>query len=390
MAKKQTSLLGNKRLTASLDPFAMGNVNVEENEGQPSDDWVYNLINAQTPDMSPMAQMKPSKVSVSGTKTAARAGDDFSNLAEIVRQMPEIQEQQAGIQELEALRDQAGKMQVSESDAWVKPLLALADSQTGSKLLSGFTPGLSEKDRNQVLLDYAQKLQDKRSTLTKDVLSGVDKMKMDKYMKAMSASAGSGKLSPFEEARQKDAAKRYNEYYDKVRPQLESNAMKVENAMSLMYQDETISGPKVGYLPGPLRKLVNENAAIVERDMQSAIQETLRPTLGAQFTEAEGVRIMNLAFDPKLSAKENKRRAAELKGFIDRKMQFQDALNEYLSANNGSDQGFPYAQYGMRKSSSSIGATDPKIPAPQGAGSDDAAAKRQKRIAELKAKQGRG
>lgn len=61
------------------------------------------------------------------------------------------------------------------------------------------------------------------------------------------------------------------------------------------------------------QKLFNEDALALQSRMHKAIQSSLRATLGSQFTQEEGNRILNNTFDPKLSTEINiQRLEAEL------------------------------------------------------------------------------
>ena len=116
-----------------------------------------------------------------------------------------------------------------------------------------------------------------------------------------------------------------------------------------MDSDKDLTGGLVNRAIGDTAlRLRSPQAYNAQQNMQSAITDTLRPTLGAQFTEKEGERIMNLTFDPGISVEENKRRARELKKVIDNKIRFSDALYKHLSE-KGSDEGFDYGKYNMQR-----------------------------------------
>lgn len=66
-----------------------------------------------------------------------------------------------------------------------------------------------------------------------------------------------------------------------------------------------VSGPVVGRLPNFLVQPFTEKPKTVQQDVQAGVQNTLRQTLGPQFTEKEGQAIFERAFDPTLSEQEN-------------------------------------------------------------------------------------
>lgn len=79
-----------------------------------------------------------------------------------------------------------------------------------------------------------------------------------------------------------------------------------------------------GYLPDSFRSALTPEAKAQEDAVKGAIQNTLRQTLGSQFTEKEGTAILNRAYDPRLSNAENLKRvqkeAEALKSQLEQKM----------------------------------------------------------------------
>ena len=135
------------------------------------------------------------------------------------------------------------------------------------------------------------------------------------------------------------------------RSQLSEQSSVVDEAINRMMDPKNkgnISGPKVGAIWEPARKVLYSASTDTQRDMQSAIQSTLRPTLGAQFTEKEGERIMNLAFDPLAGEQENLRRAKLLKDYLDRNIQFRNDYNAHFRKYRTVDN-FPFEKYGRVK-----------------------------------------
>lgn len=138
-------------------------------------------------------------------------------------------------------------------------------------------------------------------------------------------------MSEFDKAQSKKFADASVEYFAKDRSQLVNNLDKVETALKTLESGADVSGTLIGNTPDSILSAVNEKAVATKEAMQSAIQDTLRPTLGAQFTEKEGERIMNLAFNPRLSEKENAKRAKRLADYIKAKVKANDALYDHLS-----------------------------------------------------------
>jgi hypothetical protein len=81
----------------------------------------------------------------------------------------------------------------------------------------------------------------------------------------------------------------------------------------------------VQYGPDSVRAALTPDIKAQEDQVRTAIQSSLRQTLGAQFTEKEGEQLMRRAYDPRLSAQQNLAKLAPeidaLKAQIARKMQ---------------------------------------------------------------------
>ena len=90
-------------------------------------------------------------------------------------------------------------------------------------------------------------------------------------------------------------------------------------------QEPTLLQRAAGYLPDSFRAAITPEAKAREDEVKAAIQNTLRQTLGAQFTAKEGEAILNRAYDPRLSNAENLKRvqkeAQALKAQLEQKMQ---------------------------------------------------------------------
>lgn len=104
----------------------------------------------------------------------------------------------------------------------------------------------------------------------------------------------------------------------------------VDDSIKLLEKTDSASGPLIGTLPKAFRDVVTPEGSSIQDRLEGVVQETLRQTLGAQFTEKEGERILARTFNPRLSEKENARRARvilnELKEMAKAKV---EAANEF-------------------------------------------------------------
>jgi hypothetical protein len=136
-------------------------------------------------------------------------------------------------------------------------------------------------------------------------------------------------------------AKGYNEFIaqggmadvDKMLGQLEA-------VSAALATSDDLTGPVIGLFPEIFGKRVNPEAAAVKAAVEEVVQRNLRLILGAQFTEKEGTRLIERAFDPSLEEAENKKR---VDGLI---KQIKDAARTKLAAGQYFEQrgtlaGFP-------------------------------------------------
>jgi len=112
-----------------------------------------------------------------------------------------------------------------------------------------------------------------------------------------------------------ETAKSYDQYMTEGgKAGLDTNIAEIEDVLKKLKSGEAKTRNKASFLPGDyLQKVFNEDALALQSRMHKAIQSSLRATLGAQFTQQEGERILNNTFDPKLSTATNiQRLEAEL------------------------------------------------------------------------------
>lgn len=77
-------------------------------------------------------------------------------------------------------------------------------------------------------------------------------------------------------------------------------------------EDATLTGAGKGLIPDHIRAFTNPKALSNKNKVEEVVQRNLRVILGAQFTEKEGVRLIERAYNPDLPVKENKRRVDAL------------------------------------------------------------------------------
>lgn len=88
--------------------------------------------------------------------------------------------------------------------------------------------------------------------------------------------------------------------------------VKIEDVIGRVDRGENISGGVTGFAPDLLRAIVDPNAQDAKETVEDVVQRNLRVILGAQFTAAEGERLVARAFNPRLSPEVNRKRLQRL------------------------------------------------------------------------------
>ena len=99
------------------------------------------------------------------------------------------------------------------------------------------------------------------------------------------------------------------------------------------------SGPMLGMVPESVRAYTNPDSVAVQNDLANIIQRSLRPILGAQFTEKEGENLIKRAYNPQLDEATNAKRIKRLVD-VSRKMAQQKMAAAQYFEQHGSLKGF--------------------------------------------------
>ncbi len=150
---------------------------------------------------------------------------------------------------------------------------------------------------------------------------------------------GDGTSKGYEKVNEKYAAE-YIKWIDTGAYQVElENLSKLDESLETL-ENENVTGAIIGLTPNAVLSVLNPEALNLQDNIRSIVFQGLRATLGAQFTEREGNRLVEAAFNPLLSEEMNivrlKRMRERIKTMIESK---QSAVN-YFQNNNGSMQGY--------------------------------------------------
>jgi hypothetical protein len=133
-------------------------------------------------------------------------------------------------------------------------------------------------------------------------------------------------LTPGQKKTDESFAKEYADYYHSGgKANVEKSFKQMQNAITALEGGpiDPKTGKRTGnanltggistVIPGTgsdwAQDYINPEMAAVRDDIRSAIQSSLKQILGGQYTEKEGIDVFNRAFNPRLSAKENIKRA---------------------------------------------------------------------------------
>jgi len=140
-----------------------------------------------------------------------------------------------------------------------------------------------------------------------------------------------GTLTPAEIKFDETATGILADFVLKEYPQQLSNVEKIDDVIEIM-ENQEVTGAVEGGTPYALKVLLNPESIGVADDIRSIIFQSLRATLGAQFTEREGENLVRATFNQYLSEEINIKRLKRLreetvKG-LDTKLSMYDHLKE--------------------------------------------------------------
>jgi len=120
-------------------------------------------------------------------------------------------------------------------------------------------------------------------------------------------------LTVAEEQVDKAYGKEYVEWVQGKASDAQRGAATIANAIKRLESgEENLTGPIIGNAPDQYLATFNKAALDVKQNVEEVVQRNLREILGAQFTQAEGERLISRAYDPKLPAEVNASRLRSL------------------------------------------------------------------------------
>ena len=287
--------------------------------------------------LSPNQAAMPTQQQVTARSIAAPYTSymDSPEVQQLIQQMEANRQRATQNQELEIsdqeklLQDYLAKNSKPQLD--LSPLMALSDMWFGGNLAGSYKRPTDSKAQLETTAALQQGLQKARGALTDDeqqyLLSrlGLYQKADDAYLRSQlgqgkldtqeaiaraKLAEASGKnggldLTPGQKALDVSFAKELDDWTSSGEAVADKNLNRLREARNKLAEaadNGSISGRVVGRLPDVLR---SEESLAIQQDVHAAAIGALKATLGAQFTEKEGQRIMNMAYDPRLSPQEN-------------------------------------------------------------------------------------
>jgi len=150
---------------------------------------------------------------------------------------------------------------------------------------------------------------------------------------------GGETLTPGFEALDKAYAKDHLEWVRGGRADMQSQIQNVGEVLSALELGKPLTGTLLTLAPDFVRAFADPESLDAQQKVEEVVQRSLRVTLGAQFTEKEGERLIARAYNPQLSPKKNARRLRKLYQKLGETAQARNAMADYFDK-NGTLQGY--------------------------------------------------
>jgi hypothetical protein len=230
-----------------------------------------------------------------------------------------IEDPLTGQQKAFAYLKQKREMGADQSNSDPNSTVSKAKKALALKYNLNITPEMSGYDVDQ-LMD-SRKMNETQAQSTVEHNNRMDELKFGKNadrekMREQEALEERRRLNEIKEkmseggtegrkAVDKDFAKDYNEWNGGGFATAQKNLQRLRDAKAALKNDPSLTGSFRGLAPDWVRNATNEKAITTRDDVRAAAQGALKATLGSQFTEKEGERIMNQAYNERLSPQAN-------------------------------------------------------------------------------------
>jgi hypothetical protein len=144
---------------------------------------------------------------------------------------------------------------------------------------------------------------------------------------------GGNSMTPGFKALDEAYAKDHLEWVRGGRQDMQTQIQNVSEVMSALEQGQPLTGTLMTLAPDFVRAFTDPDSLDAQQTIEEVVQRSLRVTLGAQFTEKEGTRLIARAYNPQLSPAINARRLRKLYAKLGETVQARNEMAEYFNAN---------------------------------------------------------
>lgn len=214
--------------------------------------------------------------------------------------------------QVSSMQDELNKLQGQEStfqDVNLKPLLAYADQLGGTKMADSYAAPTGVQQRKLMAQKLKEDIMKGQNAIGDDQLAYLKQKAQEEKdvaseRRMMAKMGGSPKSIGWDTA-DREAAKDYNDWSQDGFATANTQAQKLREAAQILSKNPDLTGGAVRFQPEAYRERFNTDSYAVQKQVESAIQNTLKLNLGGQFTEREGMNVIKRAYNPNLPAADN-------------------------------------------------------------------------------------
>lgn len=151
--------------------------------------------------------------------------------------------------------------------------------------------------------------------------------------RAKAENGGLGKLTPMQQAVDKNWADDLVSWETNGRGDFVNNMALLNGAIGKINAGKELSGPGSNFAGGWGRDVWGADGWAVQKDIEQVVQRNLKAVLGAQFTQSEGDRLIQRAYDPSAEESVNLRRLQMLQRQMEIAADQRSRASEYFNQN---------------------------------------------------------
>ena len=147
------------------------------------------------------------------------------------------------------------------------------------------------------------------------------------------ANGAVGNLTEGQKALDRAYAKEYQQWRTVGQPDVQANVSRLQEVRQKLATSNNLTGPIAGLGGAGIRSITNPESANAQQLVEEVVQRNLRLILGAQFTQKEGDRLIERAYNPRLQEAENIKRVDRLLTQIEQAASAKEDQAQYFEQN---------------------------------------------------------